>query len=50
MPKKALDAIWLVFGDERIDPVGGKVIYISNEQLNRLYGSNMGYLVKRRVK
>ncbi len=50
MPQKALDAIWLVFGDERIDPVGGKVIYISNEQLNRLYGSNMGYLVKRRVK
>lgn len=37
MPDMQLDAIWLVFGEERINPKGGKVIKISPEQLDRLY-------------
>lgn len=37
MPKISIDAIWIVFGNKRINPKGGKVIYITNEELNRLY-------------
>ena len=37
MPEMPLDAIWLVFGNEKINPKGGKVIYITQEQLDRLY-------------
>ncbi len=37
MPDMPLDAIWIVFGGERINPKGGKVIHIDNEQLERLY-------------
>ena len=37
MPNMPLDAIWIVFGGERINPKGGKVIHIDNEQLERLY-------------
>ena len=37
MPKKALDAIWLVYGSYKIQPPGGKVIHITSEQLNKLY-------------
>ena len=36
MPDMPLDAIWIVFGGERINPKGGKVIHIDNEQLERL--------------
>ena len=36
MPKTSLDAIWVVFG-EKINPLGGKVIYIDEEQLEKLY-------------
>lgn len=36
MPNMPLDAIWIVFGGERINPKGGKVIHIDNEQLKRL--------------
>ena len=36
MPEKAINAIWIVFGEEEINPKGGKVIMISNEQLARL--------------
>ena len=38
MPKKAVDAIWIVFGNVKIKPVGGRVIYIDSEQLRRLMG------------
>lgn len=31
------DAIWIVFGGERRNPKGGKVINITPEQLDRLY-------------
>ena len=37
MPDMPLDAIWIVFGGERINPKGGRVIHITPEQLDRLY-------------
>lgn len=37
MPNMPLDAIWIVFGGERINPKGGRVIHITPEQLDRLY-------------
>lgn len=37
MPDMPLDAIWIVFGGERINQKGGKVINITPEQLDRLY-------------
>lgn len=36
MPKKKVDAIWIVFGERKINPLGGRVIYISDEDLKRL--------------
>lgn len=36
MPDKNVDAIWVVFGNKKIKPKGGRVIYISEEQLNDL--------------
>ena len=37
MPSTPIDAIWIVFGGIKINPVGGKVIHIDDEQLDRLY-------------
>ena len=37
MPKSSIDAIWIVFGETKINPLGGKVIYITNDELDRLY-------------
>lgn len=37
MPDMPLDAIWIVFGGERINPKGGRVIHITPEQLDKLY-------------
>ena len=37
MPDMPLDAIWIVFGGKRINPKGGKIIHIDDEQLERLY-------------
>lgn len=37
MPDMPLDAIWIVFGDKKINPKGGKVINITGEYLDRLY-------------
>lgn len=42
MPDMPLDAIWIVFGGERINPKGGKVIHITPEQLDRLYSYEIG--------
>ena len=40
MPKEVVrNVIWVVFGDEKINPKGGKVINITGEQLRRLYQS-----------
>lgn len=41
MPDMPLDAIWVVFGGEIINPKGGKVIHIDDEQLERLYNYQM---------
>ena len=35
--KEARGVIWIVFGNEKINPKGGKVINIQKEQLKRLY-------------
>ena len=38
MPEKTVkNVIWVVFGNEKINPKGGKVINIDGEQLKRLY-------------
>ncbi len=37
MPITPLDAIWIVFSGRKINPKGGKVILIDDEQLDRLY-------------
>ncbi len=39
MPRKPLDALWIVYGGKRINPPGGKVIYIDEDQLNNLYNN-----------
>ena len=36
MPQEPLNAIWMVYGGEKIDPPGGTVIHISDEQLEQL--------------
>lgn len=41
MPDKAIDVIWIVFGDKKINPKGGKVINITGEQLERLMTNNL---------
>lgn len=42
MPDKPIDAIWVVFGNHKINPKGGKVIYVDENQLRRTYGA-LGY-------
>ena len=41
MPSTPIDAIWIVFGGIKINPVGGKVIHIDDEQLDKLYSYEM---------
>lgn len=41
MPSTPIDAIWIVFGGMKINPVGGKVIYIDENQLKNLYNYQM---------
>lgn len=36
MPRTQINAIWIVFGGKEIKPNGGKVIYITAEQLRKL--------------
>jgi len=50
MPKKKIDAIWLVFGGEKISPPGGKVINISDEQLRKLRFIDNNIYYRRRIK
>ena len=42
MPKKYVNAIWIVFGGKKINPPGGKVIYISYEDLKKLSDNSYG--------
>lgn len=39
MPKKTVEAIWIVFGDKKINPKLGKVIYISDEDVRKMSGN-----------
>lgn len=48
MPDMPLDAIWIVFGGIQINPKGGKVIQIDDEQLDRLYSYQQGSSYKRK--
>lgn len=41
MPRHKCDAIWIVYGDIKISPKGGKVIYITKEQYNKLSENNL---------
>lgn len=41
MPSTRCNAIWVVFGGEKISPIGGKVIYINDEQLKKLNSINV---------
>lgn len=50
MPDMPLDAIWIVFGGKKINPKGGKVIHIDNEQLERLYNYQMTNETKERTR
>ena len=44
MPKETVrNVIWVVFGNEKINPKGGKVINITGEQLKKLYQSFIKY-------
>lgn len=36
MPQKKVDAVWIVFGDRQIKPLGGKVINIEGAALDKL--------------
>lgn len=36
MPKESIDAIWIVFRGKKINPPGGRVIYIDDKQLDKL--------------
>ncbi len=47
MPEKSVNAIWVVFGSDKINPPGGKVIYITDEQLKKLSNSNSNNCRKR---
>lgn len=50
MPDMPLDAIWIVFGGKKVNPKGGKVIHIDNEQLERLYNYQMTNETKGRTR
>lgn len=39
MPDNTIDAIWVVFGTKKIEPKGGRVIYIDEKQLRNTYSS-----------
>lgn len=41
MPSTPMDAIWIVFDGTEIKPLGGKVIYIDDEQLEKLCNYEM---------
>ena len=50
MPYMPIDAIWIVFGQIQIYPMGGRVIYITPEQLNKLYKSDFNDNVRKRTR
>ena len=50
MPNTPIDAIWIVFGGIKINPAGGKVIHIDDEQLERLCNYQMNDETKGRTR
>ena len=36
MPNTSIDVIWIVFGNKKINPKNGRVIYITNDTLNKM--------------
>ena len=46
MPDTSIDAIWIVFGGKQIKPQGGKVINITDEQLEKIYSYQQDNLYK----
>lgn len=36
MPDKPMDIVWMVYGNRKINPKGGQVYYVTDEQLERL--------------
>lgn len=43
MPEQPLNVIWMVYGGEKIDPPGGTVIHITDEQLKQLQSRQKGH-------
>ena len=50
MPKMTLDAVWIVFGNKKINPKCGKVINITQEQLDRLYSFEINNAYNRKTR
>ncbi len=50
MPNTPVDAIWIVFGGIKINPAGGKVIHVDDEQLERLCNYQMTNETKGRTR
>ena len=50
MPVMSLDATWIVFGSNRINPLGGNVFYIDNVTLEKLNNSETTSKSKKRLK
>ena len=48
MPSKRVNAIWVVFDNAKINPPGGKVIYIDSAALERLSSFSFGYGLRRK--
>lgn len=46
MPSTPIDAIWVVVGRTKINPAGGKVIYINDKQLEKLCYYQMSNKIK----
>mgnify|MGYP001046386248 CR=1 FL=1 len=49
IPNIPCDAIWIVFGQTKINPKGGKVIYITPEQLDKLYGFDLMIMLEKEL-
>lgn len=47
MPNTKLNAIWIVFGDRKINPNGGKVIYITSDDLEKLCSNQNKVKIKK---
>ena len=50
MPDVSINAIWIVFGNKKINPKGGKVINITGKQLDKLYSYKMDIPSKGRTR